>query len=341
MKLMPDRKAGMGLALACAFLAACGGSDRSTVASTTPTAMPSPTPSPTPSPVSGNWQLVWADEFDGTTLDAERWTALEDCWGGGNEERQCYTPRTENVALENGRLILTARREQWTGPAWPRSFGPSGTDPNETRTKPFTSGKITSEGLESWTFGRFEIRARFPQGQGVWPAFWMLPERNFYGPWAASGEIDILEIINPGVECDTCEHGGENSIYGTLHFGGQWPDNDSFSQDHSFPGLLDGEFHTYGVIWEQGRFIWTVDGESYAEMTSDHWYSAGGAGMHAPFDRPFHLIVNLAIGGRWPEDNALGGVSAEGFPKRMEVDWVRVWQCDADSSTGRGCAGDD
>lgn len=283
--------------------------------------------------------MVWSDEFAGTAIDAGRWNLINDCWGGGNEERQCYTPRPENVSVENGLLVLTARSEQWTGPAWPANFGPSGSDPNEQRTKPYTSGKITTQGNFARTYGRFEIRARFPQGQGVWPAFWMMPERSEYGSWAASGEIDILEIINPGVVCDSCEAGGENSIYGTLHFGGNWPNNDQFSQGRSFPPLLDGEFHTYGVIWEEGRFSWTVDGEVYATADASDWYTTATTARNAPFDRDFHIILNLAIGGRWPEGNALGGVSDEGFPKRMEVDWVRVWECDASPATGRGCTG--
>lgn len=286
-----------------------------------------------------SWQLVWADEFAGDALDQDRWTPANDCWGGGNEERQCYTPRSENVTLENGMLVLTARHEDWTGPAWPMSFGPPNTDPDEQRSKPFTSGKITSEGKFSRTYGRFEMRARFPQGQGVWPAFWMLPERSEYGPWASSGEIDIFEAVNPGVRCDGCEPGGENSIHATIHYGGGWPNSARFGQELSFPGLIDGDFHTYGVIWEEGRFTWTVDGEAYATALFDDWFTTADDGPNAPFDKDFHLILNLAIGGGWPEANGLGGVSDEGFPKRMEVDWVRVWECDADPATGRGCTG--
>ncbi|WP_241461710.1 glycoside hydrolase family 16 protein [Aurantiacibacter luteus] len=322
--------------LAIAVATGCGGGGSSAsappVAGTPPSPSPSPTPSPTPTPTSGtagNWQLVWAEEFSGNALDPARWRLFNDCWGGGNEERQCYTPRAENVSVEGGNLVLTARREAWTGPAQPGS--------SNTASKPFTSGKIATQGLQSWTYGRFEMRARFPQGQGVWPAFWMLPEPNSYGGWAASGEIDILEAINPGVVCPTCEAGGENSIYGTLHFGGAWPDNRNAGRNRSFPGLTDGQFHTYGVIWERGRFTWTVDGEAYGSLTSDQWFTTASADPQAPFDRPFHLILNLAIGGRWPEANALGGVSDQGFPKRMEVDWVRVWQCDADPASGQGC----
>lgn len=327
---------GFAMLASLVMLASCGGEGS---APTPPTAGAiNPTPSPTSSPTGGNWQLAWSDEFDGASLDTARWTALNDCWGGGNEERQCYTPRSDNVSVENGMLVITARNEQWTGPAWPVSFGPDGVDPNEQATKPFTSGRITSQGNASWKYGRFEMRARIPQGQGVWPAFWMMPEDSAYGSWAASGEIDILEVINPGVECADCEAGGENTIYGALHFGGQWPDNDALVQNRSFPGVLDGEFHTYGVIWEEGRIIWTVDGEAFARANASDWYSSGDSGVNAPFDQNFHLIVNLAIGGRWPEDNALGGVSTENFPKRLEVDWVRVWECDREPATGRGCS---
>lgn len=310
----------------CLMLAGCG--DEETVVHTSPPA----------APLAG-WSMVWADEFNGDTLDTAAWNRLEDCWGGGNEERQCYTARPENVAVGNGVLVITAREEQWTGNAWPATIAASQPDPNAQATKPFTSARLTTAGKSSWTYGRFEMRARLPQGQGVWPAFWMLPEPNSYGGWAASGEIDILEAVNLGVQCPTCEAGGENTIFGTLHFGGQWPNNRSYSNEVSRPQVLDGQFHTYGVIWEQGRFTWTMDGEVFATAQATDWFTTASSNPNAPFDRPFHLILNLAIGGRLPEGRALGGVSNADFPKQLEVDWVRVWQCDADRATGRGCTG--
>lgn len=326
----PAWRAHAACLFALATLCACGSDVTASATVPTPAASIAP---------QGNWQLVWADEFDGSALDTARWNPLEDCWGGGNEERQCYTARPDNLTVENGALVITAREEEFTGPAWPASFGPSGTDPSQQATKPFTSAKLTTQGLHSWTYGRFEMRARLPQGQGVWPAFWMLPEGSDYGPWAASGEIDILEAVNLGVECDECEAGGENSILGTLHFGGRWPDNDYRSREVSMPQVLDDEFHTYGVIWEQGRFTWTFDGEPFATAQSSDWFTTATTDPNAPFDRPFHLIVNLAIGGGLPEGRGLGGVSNADFPKRMEVDWIRVWQCDADAATGQGCTG--
>ncbi|MFB0612688.1 glycoside hydrolase family 16 protein [Aurantiacibacter poecillastricola] len=326
------------LALATMLMvSACGGDALTSAPVASPPPASPPPASPTQPPATGAWQLVWEDDFD--TLDPQRWTALHDCWGGGNAEQQCYTARPENVAIEDGVLVITARDEDYTGPAWPRSFGPGNVDPSETATRPFTSGKLTTEGLASWTYGRFEMRAKLPQGQGTWPAFWMLPENSDYGSWAASGEIDILETVNLGVKCPDCEPGGENSIFATLHYGGSAPANEYFGNDVSTPAVLDDAFHTYGVIWEEGRFTWTFDGEPYATANASDWFTTASADPQAPFDRDFHLILNLAIGGRWPEGAALGGVSTVDFPKRMEVDWVRVWQCGADAATGRGCTG--
>ena len=285
------------------------------------------------------WQLVWADEFDAASLDTRRWNALEDCWGGGNDERQCYTARPENLTLENGLLVITAREEEFTGPAWPATFGPAGVDTSAQATKPFTSAKLTTQGLSSWQYGRFEMRARLPQGQGVWPAFWMLPADDRYGGWPEAGEIDILEAVNLGVECDDCEAGGESSILGTLHYGGDGESSTYTNREIVFPEVLDGGFHTYGVIWEEGRISWTLDGEVYGSMQASDWYTTASGDPNAPFDQPFFLIVNLAIGGNWPESTALGGISTQGFPKRLEVDWVRVWQCGEDTATGRGCTG--
>ncbi|MGB3166009.1 MAG: glycoside hydrolase family 16 protein [Alteraurantiacibacter sp.] len=320
------------LVTAMIALSACGGDsgDR-------PVAGPGPAPAPTTA--AGEWELVWAEEFHGDTLDTSRWNTIADCWGGGNEERQCYTARVDNVALDDGMLVLTARDEDYTGNAWPAHIAPSRPDPDEKKTGSFTSGKITTAGKASWLYGRFEMRARLPQGQGTWPAFWMLPEEELYGGWPLSGEIDIMETVNLGVECASCEAGGENTVVGTLHYGNRPPGNRYKGHDVSFPGVLDGDFHTYGVIWEKGRFTWTVDGEPYGTLTRADWFTAASRDPDAPFDRPFHLILNLAIGGNWPENTNAGGVSEDGFPKRMEVDWVRVWQCDADRATGRGCQG--
>jgi beta-glucanase (GH16 family) len=166
----------------------------------------------------------------------------------------------------------------------------------------------------------------------------MLPEKDRYGTWAASGEIDILEAVNLGVPCAKCPGGRENTILGTLHFGGKWPNNKHKGEEVPFPAVLDQGFHTYAIEWGPEKITWLVDGKPYAVRTADEWSTTGSAARGAPFDQPFHLILNLAIGGKLAETRGLGGVRLDGYPKRMEIDWVRVWQApDAKGiSTGTG-----
>lgn len=343
--MMPVRTFALAAALAgAALLAGCGGSE------TTPTAgfpAPTPAPTPTPAPVASaspaSWSLVWSDEFDGANVDAARWNLIEDCWGGGNNERQCYTARPRNVAIENGVLVITAREENYTGNAYPAAWAATQADPTAQVTRDFTSAKLTTQGKAAWLYGRFEMRARLPRGQGTWPAFWMMPEEAHYGGWPLSGEIDIMEAVNLGVECNTCEPGGERSVLGTLHFGAPPPGNVYRNREIAFPGVLDDQFHTYGVIWQPGRFTWTIDGVAFGTMVTGEWWTQASAAAQAPFDRPFHLILNLAFGGNWPESTSLGGINNAGFPKRMEIDWVRVWQCgqggDTAGTAGLDCTG--
>lgn len=291
-------------------------------------------------PSQDGWEMVWSDEFDGDTIDRSKWDFDINCWGGGNNERQCYTDSPRNAAIVDGALVITALKERSEGPALPLHMRAGADDPDATATKPFSSARMVTRGKAAWKYGKFEIRAKLPQGQGTWPAIWMLPEDNAYGGWAKSGEIDILEAVNLGVECPAeqgCEEGGENTILGTLHFGGAWPDNDLASTEISYPAVLDGEFHTYGVVWGEGIFVWTVDGKPFATKRAGDWFTTESDDPNAPFDKPFHLILNLAIGGGLPEERALGGVDESGFPKSMEVDWVRVWQCADDRDKGTAC----
>lgn len=272
------------------------------------------------------WTLVWSDEFDGSSIDPARWSFEVDCWGGGNDERQCYTSSERNAALEDGKLVITARHEQSRGPALPERMRAQAADPDATVARAFSSARLTTRGKAAWRYGRIEVRARLPQGQGTWPAIWMLPEQDIYGSWAASGEIDILEAVNLGVACATCSGGKENTILGTLHFGGQWPANRQAGAEFPFPDVLDGGFHRYGIEWGPDRIVWLVDGRPYAERPARDWSTTGSAQPGAPFDMPFHLILNLAIGGKLPESRGVGGVRVDGYPKRLEIDWVRVWQ---------------
>ncbi len=290
-------------------------------------------------PTDGGWRLVWSDEFDGAAIDRSKWDFDVDCWGGGNNERQCYTDKRSNAAVADGKLVITARKESMTGPAFPLSQRGDPEKAKAQATKGFTSARLVTRGKAAWTYGKIEVRAKLPQGQGTWPAIWMLPEDNHYGTWAASGEIDILEAVNLGVRCDTCAGGIENRILGTLHFGGQWPANKHKGDETALPTPIDG-FHIFGIVWEKGKIVWTVDGKPYATRVASEWSGSGSSDPAAPFDRPFHLILNLAVGGGLAEDRGLKGVDESGYPKKMEIDWVRVWQCDGEAVSGCRNMGD-
>jgi beta-glucanase (GH16 family) len=244
--------------------------------------------------------LVWADEFDGTALDTERWdiqTGTGTAYGltaWGNNELQTYT--ADNLAVGDGLLRITAL-EQASG------------------NSDYTSGRIRTAGLAAFAGGRIEARIRVPAGQGLWPAFWMLPEEARYGGWAVSGELDIMEVLghDPG------------RLHCTVHYGGQYPCNSNTGESVTGPDL-SADFHTYGVQWGDGTITWLLDG--VAVHTLDE---SGLGGRFWPFDRPFHLLLNLAVGGNWP-----GSPDASTpFPAELAVDWVRVWQS-AEGSWVRG-----
>ena len=269
---------------------------------------------PTAHAAASEWKLVWSDEFTGTAIDRTKWDFDVDCWGGGNNERQCYTDKPVNARIAAGKLVITARHERSTGPALPASQRPNPADPG-----------LVTRGKASWRYGRIEVRASLPQGQGTWPAIWMLPEKWVYGGWAASGEIDILEAVNLGAPCKACAGGQEETIYGTIHFGKQWPGNTYVHTTLHYPPVLKG-YHIYAIEWQPDRIIWKVDGKIYATRQRSEWWTSGSSVPGAPFDQPFHLLLNLAIGGNFPESLGTGGVSNANFPKRFLIDWVRVWQ---------------
>jgi len=239
------------------------------------------------------WRLVWSDDFEGTRLDPAKWEPEVNGWGGGNEELQYYTDRPENIEVSGGRLRIIARREAFTGPEGSRAF---------------TSARLRTKGRAAWTYGRFEVRARIPCGQGIWPAVWLLPEHSRYGGWAASGEIDLLETVGHR----------PNEVFGTLHYGGAWPKNVHSGKTYVLPsGRIDDGFRVYALEWTAGEFRWFVDGVCY--QTQTEWRTEA-ADHPAPFDQPFHLIVNVAVGGRLPGDP--DGTTP--FPAVLEIDWIRV-----------------
>ncbi|SDY04397.1 Carbohydrate binding domain-containing protein [Evansella caseinilytica] len=248
------------------------------------------------------WRLVWSDEFDGTELDRTKWQYdtgngfySDGEWvpGWGNQELQYYSEN--NVRVEDGKLMIEAREETTT---------------DEHGTYAYTSGKITTDGLFSQAYGKFEARIKLPAGQGYWPAFWMMPQDDVYGGWAASGEIDIME--NRGSE--------QNSVGAAIHYGGPWPRNIHAGGTYVFPaGQSTTDFQVYSLEWEPGEIRWYVNGNLYTKITD--WYSENGE-YPAPFDQPFYLILNLAVGGWYggnPDDTTI-------FPGQMVVDYVRVYE---------------
>ncbi|MCT8137048.1 carbohydrate binding domain-containing protein [Anaerobacillus sp. CMMVII] len=256
-----------------------------------------------------DWTLVWSDEFEGDELDGTKWT--RDLGNGffqadgtfipgwGNEELQSY--QDDNVRVENGKLILEGRKETVT---------------DRTGTYNYTSGKVHTQGKFSQKYGRFEASIKLPEGQGYWPAFWMMPEEDVYGGWAASGEIDIME--NAGSHL--------NKIGGAIHYGGQWPNNTYTAKDYYFPDGKDiTDFNLYAVEWEPGEIRWYVNDVLY--QTVNNWSSTSNGNpakfsYPAPFDQEFYIILNLAIGG-WYGGNPNDTTP---FPGEMLVDYVRVYE---------------
>ncbi|HMS20954.1 glycoside hydrolase family 16 protein [uncultured Sphingorhabdus sp.] len=286
------------------------------------------------------WSLVWSDEFDGNQLDRSKWKPEMSCWGGGNNERQCYTDRSKNIRVANGKLLLVAHKEKFRGPDRPPEIA---SNPNPKKTQSYTSGKIRTLGISSWKYGKIEFRAKPPRGQGTWPAVWMMPSENFYGRWPLSGEIDILEGVNLGATCPQCEGNvGENRMISALHFGDYAPKNKVRDTRVALPSLAlpSDEFHVWTLEWGEGLMRFYLDGRQYWELTEEDWNSASPKAKGnpvAPFDQPFYIMANLAIGGKLSEDNNDKGVADNVTPAVFAIDWIRIYQCSTDRETGLAC----
>jgi beta-glucanase (GH16 family) len=245
------------------------------------------------SAVSTDWKLVWQDEFNGTGVDSSKWEFEVNGRGGGNNELQYYV--TNNAAVEGGVLTITARRENYTGPDGTRRY---------------TSSRLRTRHKGDWKYGRIDVRAKLPRGQGLWPAIWMMPTDNVYGGWPNGGEIDIMELVGhkPG------------EVHGTLHYGD--PVKGHLSKGTTYrleSGTFADAFHMFRFEWEPGEMRWYVDGHLFQTQTNWHTRSAS---FPAPFDQRFHLILNVAVGGRWPGNPDAATV----FPQAMTVDYVRIYQ---------------
>lgn len=245
----------------------------------------------------GNWVLQWEDEFDGSAIDNARWKFETGTGQGGwgNNELEYYTNRVENARVENGSLVITARKEAYAGSA-------------------YTSARLKTQDLKSFTYGRIEARIKLPYGQGIWPAFWMLGDSIATVGWPRCGEIDILEMVGGETPQDASR--GDRAAVGTVH----WADSSGThryqgSSTASEDGRLADDYHVFSIVWDESSITWYMDGESYYRFDTA---SSGSAA----FDQGFFILLNLAVGGNWPGSP---DASTE-FPQRMYVDWVRYYR---------------
>lgn len=274
------------------------------------------------------WTLVWSDEFDGpdgSVPDPKKWTYDIGVGGNGwgNHELEYYTNLPRNASIQNGNLVITAVKENYTGPGSAPHAPTDGSSAGQTSvtgqvTRHYTSARLKTQGLFEQTYGRFEARIRIPYGQGMWPAFWMLGADIDKAGWPRSGEIDIMENI--GKE--------PSKVHGSIHGPGpSAPGTDDMSAVYALPSgrRFADEFHVFAVEWEPKTIRFYVDGDLYETATP-----AGlphGTGW--TFDHPFFLLLNLAVGGDWP-----GSPDASThFPRQMLVDYVRVYERQPGKST--------
>jgi beta-glucanase (GH16 family) len=241
-------------------------------------------------------QLVWSDEFEYSgTPDSSKWgydlgDGCPNLCGWGNNEAQYYTAKLNNVRVDNGVLIIEAHKDSLNG-------------------KAYTSSRLVSKLKGDWTYGRIEVKAKLPRGKGTWSAIWMLPTDWEYGGWPASGEIDIMEHVgyNPGI------------IHGSIHTKAY--NHLKRTQKEGTISITDAqdEFHVYAINWTKNKIDFMVDDEVYhtvLKRRSDKY-------PEWPFDKRFHLLLNLAIGGFW---GGIQGIDDKIFPQKMEIDYVRVYQ---------------
>ena len=270
--------------------------EATTVATTAMTTVPfESVPQPEDAEVPEGYHFVWGDEFDGDTL-SNMWTRESHPSHWVNNELQVYDTSEDYSYVSDGNLIIQPAKV---------------VDDNGNVT--YYSGRVNSYGHFVCQYGRIEARIKTPEGVGFLPAFWMLP---ITGQWPVGGEIDIMEIVG----------GMENKTHGTIHYGNPHDENQgSYTADFDF----SADYHIYAVDWEPGKITFLVDGEPFYETS--YWYSSPLTGYvadyPAPFNKPFYIIFNVAVGGNWPGDPT----EDTPFDERaqMRVDWVRVYQRDA------------
>jgi beta-glucanase (GH16 family) len=254
-------------------------------------------PSGTPAPELEGYELLWHDEFDGKAMDENIWSYDPHEPGWTNEELQEYTTSTDNVFVRDGNMVLKAIK----------TMDANGNDY-------YTSGKIKSQNKEDFMYGKVVVSAKVPEGQGLWPAIWMMPtDESYYGQWPKCGEIDIMEVLGSDVK----------TAYGTVHYGA--PHAEQQGTVVLDEGSFADSFHEYSVEWEPGEMRWYIDGNLY--LTVNDWFTAvegeDEKPYPAPFNQTFFVQMNLAVGGTWPgnPDDTTNFDNAE-----FLIDYVRVYQ---------------
>jgi beta-glucanase (GH16 family) len=244
------------------------------------------------------WTLVWSDEFNGTDsspVDTSKWVLETGGNGWGNDELEYYTARPENSFQQGGNLVIKAVQEKYTG--------------QDGATRDYTSARLKTLGKFSHKYGRFEARIKIPQGQGIWPAFWMMGDDIAKKDWPSCGEIDIMENI-----------GKEPSlVHGTIHGPGYSGDK-GIGASYGLPNdqRFADDFHVYAVEWEKEAIRFYVDDHLYTTRTPAELPK----GTKWVYNHPFFLLLNVAVGGGWPGNPDSSSI----FPKTMLVDYVRVYK---------------
>ena len=247
------------------------------------------------------YKLKWSDEFNGTELNRTDWNVETHEPGWVNSEWQAYVDSTENIKVQDGKLLIQPVKTM-----------------NEDGTYSYTSSRVNTQGKHDFKYGYFECRAKVPTGKGYLPAFWMMPtDENLYGQWPKCGEIDIMEVM--GQET--------NKAYGTIHYG-EPHDQSQGTYSVAVTNNFADSYHTYAVDWEPGKITWYVDGIKYHEESD--WFSAksgqGTVAYPAPFDQPFYMILNLAVGGSWV---GYPDASTTYDDQQFAIDYVKVYQKDS------------
>jgi len=248
------------------------------------------------SPTSSSYtddDLVWVENFDQKKLDTDNWMYEVHYPGWVNSELQSYVVSDDNIYLKDGKLIIQPLKNGNT----------------------YTSGRINTLGKKEFTYGRFEARLKVPRGKGFLPAFWMMPaDESFYGQWPKCGEIDIMEVLGDNV----------NKVYGSLHFGEPHTQKQGTAQE--LKGNFADDFHIFAVEWEPDEMRFYVDDRCYYK-TSEWFTKRSGFGevsYPAPYDQPFYIILNVAVGGNWPGNPDEFTTFDE--QAQMVVDYVKVYQ---------------